>query len=172
MRVQRGALIHAQRALTSGATPREVLEAMDAAAIPAGCPVCGCACRQRRPFSKQRYAKSKERRWPISVLAIGVARLKRRHDATHRFARVPCHAFFAASARGCFRALERSDTRQGRGEAGSRAPRSLHVGPEQPQSDGESTDTSAIFIPDLISAILFGLRVIFEGAVPSPYPEP
>ncbi len=52
-----------------------------------------------------------------------------RHGATHRFARVPCHAFFAGSAQGCFCALEGSDTRQSHGEAGSRALLSLHVGP-------------------------------------------
>jgi 4-carboxymuconolactone decarboxylase len=38
LRVQRGIRIHSERALTLGATPREVLEAMEVAAIPGGMP--------------------------------------------------------------------------------------------------------------------------------------
>ena len=38
LRVQRGLRIHAERALTLGASPREVLEAMEVAAIPGGMP--------------------------------------------------------------------------------------------------------------------------------------
>ena len=38
LRVQRGILIHSDRALTLGASPREVLEAMEVAAIPGGMP--------------------------------------------------------------------------------------------------------------------------------------
>ena len=38
LRVQRGVQIHADRALTMGATPRQVLEAMEVAAIPGGMP--------------------------------------------------------------------------------------------------------------------------------------
>jgi hypothetical protein len=38
LRVQRGVRIHADRALTMGATPRQVLEAMEVAAIPGGTP--------------------------------------------------------------------------------------------------------------------------------------
>jgi len=38
IRVQRGIRIHSERALTLGASPREVLEAMEVAAIPGGMP--------------------------------------------------------------------------------------------------------------------------------------
>ena len=38
LRVQRGIRIHSDRALTLGASPREVLEAMEVAAIPGGMP--------------------------------------------------------------------------------------------------------------------------------------
>ena len=38
LRVQRGVRIHSERALTLGADPREVLEAMEIAAIPGGMP--------------------------------------------------------------------------------------------------------------------------------------
>ena len=38
LRVQRGIRIHSERALTLGAGPREVLEAMEVAAIPGGMP--------------------------------------------------------------------------------------------------------------------------------------
>lgn len=38
LRVKRGIRIHAERALTLGATPREVLEAMEVAVIPGGMP--------------------------------------------------------------------------------------------------------------------------------------
>jgi len=38
LRVQRGIWIHSERALTLGASPREVLEAMEVAAIPGGMP--------------------------------------------------------------------------------------------------------------------------------------
>ena len=38
LRVQRGIRIHSERALTLGASPREVLEAMEVAAIPGGMP--------------------------------------------------------------------------------------------------------------------------------------
>ena len=38
LRAQRGVRIHSQRALTLGATPQEVLEAMEIAAIPGGMP--------------------------------------------------------------------------------------------------------------------------------------
>ncbi len=38
LRAQRGVRIHSERALTLGATPREVLEAMEVAAIPGGMP--------------------------------------------------------------------------------------------------------------------------------------
>lgn len=38
LRVQRGLRIHSERALTLGASPREVLEAMEVAAIPGGMP--------------------------------------------------------------------------------------------------------------------------------------
>lgn len=38
LRVQRGLRIHSERALTLGASPREVLEAMEVAAIPGGIP--------------------------------------------------------------------------------------------------------------------------------------
>ena len=38
LRVQRGVRIHAERALTLGATPRQVLEAIEVAAIPGGMP--------------------------------------------------------------------------------------------------------------------------------------
>src|ERR687895_2737641 len=38
MRAPRGVRIHSERALTLGATPREVLEAMEVAAIPGGMP--------------------------------------------------------------------------------------------------------------------------------------
>jgi alkylhydroperoxidase/carboxymuconolactone decarboxylase family protein YurZ len=38
LRVQRGVRIHTDRALTMGATPRQVLEAMEVAAIPGGMP--------------------------------------------------------------------------------------------------------------------------------------
>ena len=38
LRVQRGIQIHSERALTLGASPREVLEAMEVAAIPGGMP--------------------------------------------------------------------------------------------------------------------------------------
>ncbi len=38
LRLQRGVRIHSERALTLGASPREVLEAMEVAAIPGGMP--------------------------------------------------------------------------------------------------------------------------------------
>jgi alkylhydroperoxidase/carboxymuconolactone decarboxylase family protein YurZ len=38
LRVQRGVRIHADRALTLGATPKQVLEAIEVAAIPGGMP--------------------------------------------------------------------------------------------------------------------------------------
>ncbi len=38
LRVRRGVRIHSERALTLGASPREVLEAMEVAAIPGGMP--------------------------------------------------------------------------------------------------------------------------------------
>lgn len=38
LRAQRGIRIHSERALTLGASPREVLEAMEVAAIPGGMP--------------------------------------------------------------------------------------------------------------------------------------
>jgi alkylhydroperoxidase/carboxymuconolactone decarboxylase family protein YurZ len=38
LRAPRGVRIHSDRALTLGATPREVLEAMEVAAIPGGMP--------------------------------------------------------------------------------------------------------------------------------------
>ena len=38
LRLQRGIRLHSERALTLGATPREVLEAMEVAAIPGGMP--------------------------------------------------------------------------------------------------------------------------------------
>ena len=38
LRAQRGVRIHSQRALSLGATPQEVLEAMEVAAIPGGMP--------------------------------------------------------------------------------------------------------------------------------------
>jgi 4-carboxymuconolactone decarboxylase len=38
LRMQRGVRIHSERALTLGASPREVLEAMEVAAIPGGMP--------------------------------------------------------------------------------------------------------------------------------------
>jgi 4-carboxymuconolactone decarboxylase len=38
LRLERGVRIHSERALTSGASPREVLEAMEVAAIPGGMP--------------------------------------------------------------------------------------------------------------------------------------
>jgi 4-carboxymuconolactone decarboxylase len=38
LRAQRGVRIHSERALTLGASPREVLEAMEVAAIPGGMP--------------------------------------------------------------------------------------------------------------------------------------
>jgi alkylhydroperoxidase/carboxymuconolactone decarboxylase family protein YurZ len=38
LRVQRGVRIHSDRALTLGATPKQVLEAMEVAAIPGGLP--------------------------------------------------------------------------------------------------------------------------------------
>ncbi len=38
LRVQRGIRIHSERALTLGASPRQVLEAMEVAAIPGGMP--------------------------------------------------------------------------------------------------------------------------------------
>ncbi|PKN61431.1 MAG: 4-carboxymuconolactone decarboxylase [Deltaproteobacteria bacterium HGW-Deltaproteobacteria-15] len=38
LRVQRGIRIHSERALTLGATPQEVMEAMEVAAIPGGMP--------------------------------------------------------------------------------------------------------------------------------------
>jgi 4-carboxymuconolactone decarboxylase len=38
LRLQRGVRIHSERALTLGASPREVLEAMEVAAIPGGIP--------------------------------------------------------------------------------------------------------------------------------------
>ena len=38
LRVQRGIRIHSERALTLGATPQEVVEAMEVAAIPGGMP--------------------------------------------------------------------------------------------------------------------------------------
>jgi alkylhydroperoxidase/carboxymuconolactone decarboxylase family protein YurZ len=38
LRAQRGVRIHSERALTLGATPQEVLEAMEVAAIPGGMP--------------------------------------------------------------------------------------------------------------------------------------
>jgi alkylhydroperoxidase/carboxymuconolactone decarboxylase family protein YurZ len=38
LRLQRGIRLHSERALTLGASPREVLEAMEVAAIPGGMP--------------------------------------------------------------------------------------------------------------------------------------
>ena len=56
----RGIRLHSERALTLGATPKEVMEAMEVAAIPGGMPGFGPASRRSRKFSRQKASSSND----------------------------------------------------------------------------------------------------------------
>ena len=61
LRAQRGVRIHAERALSLGATPQEVLEAMEVAAIPGGMPGLWLGVETLQALLEARSAQPKEK---------------------------------------------------------------------------------------------------------------
>ena len=61
LRAQRGVRIHSQRALPLGATPQEVLEAMEIAAIPGGMPGLWLGVETLQELLKRQNAKPSEK---------------------------------------------------------------------------------------------------------------